>query len=144
MGRALKHGRELGLKAPFFSVYESEDDSVLDAAGSSADGLQYFVTASEGSNPKFKEFRLRYLDRYRVEPGTFASNSYDATMILGHALQKCRRDRSCALKEIYGIQGYPGVSGIFSIQSDGAAQKSFVLRTVRAGKFTDSLESDTR
>ena len=137
LGRAMKHGRELGIKAPWFSVYESEDSSVLEAAAGASEGLRYFVTSSEGSNPRYKEFRARYFERFQMEPGTFGSNSYDAAMILGKTLHRCKRDPDCAFREIYALKDYPGVSGTFSLEPDGATRKNFVLREIRSGAFKD-------
>lgn len=138
LGYTLKQAKEQVISAPFFSVYESEDNSVLTAAGAAAEGLRYFVTTSSTSSQRYAEFRRRYFDRYQVEPGTFGSNAYDATMILGRSLAKCKNDKECAMKEIYATKNYLGVSGDFSIEADGATKKSFVLRMVKDGKFADA------
>lgn len=140
LGEAMKEAREVGISSPFFSVYESEDSSVVTAAGKSSDGLRYFVTTSVSSSPKFASFRERFMKRWNQEPGTFASNSYDATMILGHALSKCNGESDCALNEIYNTKDYQGISGTFTIESDGATRKNFILREVKEGKFLDAKE----
>ncbi len=138
LGYTLKQAKESGIKAPFFSVYESEDSSVLTAAGQAAEGLRYFVTTSAISSPRFAEFRKRFMERYHSEPGTFGANAYDATMILARSLAVCKNDKLCALKAIYATHDYPGVSGTFTMEPDGATQKNFLLRQVKNGKFMDA------
>lgn len=138
LGYSLKQAREMGIKAPFFSVYESEDLSVLESAQGKAEGLQYFVTTSTTSSARFASFRDRFFARFSQEPGTFGSNAYDATILLGRALAKCNKDRACALKELYSTTDFDGVSGKFSIESDGATKKGFLLRQVKDNKFVDA------
>lgn len=59
-------------------------------------------------------------------------------MILVKSLAACNHDKTCALKKIYEIKNYPGVSGQFSIEPDGTARKDFVLRTIQQGAFVDA------
>lgn len=136
LGRVLKQTRELKMPAPVYSVYESEDRSVLDASQGAADGLRYFVSISD-ANASFIEFRRRYLDKYKREPGTFAANAYDATILLGRAFKRCSMDRGCVVDELYRTRGFNGVSGLISIEHDGVALKSFVLKEVRDGEFRE-------
>jgi branched-chain amino acid transport system substrate-binding protein len=138
LGFSLKQARELGIKCPFFSVYESEDTSVLDSAGVAANGLYYLVTSSITSSEKFHAYRDRYFAKYHLEPGTFGANAYDAATLMTQALKKCNRDRECTKNELYQIKDFEGVSGSFSIAADGAARKKFVLRTIEDGKFVDA------
>jgi branched-chain amino acid transport system substrate-binding protein len=137
LGYSLKQAKALGVKAPFFSVYESEDTSVLDSADGAAEGLRYFVTTSVTSSGAYKVFRDKYLSKFGREPGTFGSNAYDATLLLGRALYKCNKDRKCALESLYLTKDFPGVSGTFSIERDGATTKKFVLREVQGRSFVD-------
>ncbi len=137
LGQMIREARELGVKVPVYSVYESEDNSVLEAARGKAEGLRYFVTVSPNKNVLFKNFRDRYLEKYHREPGTFGSNAYDATTLLAHAFKKCDFDKACVLTELYATKDYRGVSGEFSIGEDGIATKGFVLREIRGGKFED-------
>jgi branched-chain amino acid transport system substrate-binding protein len=137
LGYSLKQARSLGVKAPFFSVYEGEDTSVLDSAEGAAEGLRYFVTTSVTSSGAYKVFRDKYMSKFGREPGTFGSNAYDATLLLGRALHKCNRDRGCTLKRLYQTIDFPGVSGTFSIETDGATTKKFILREVQGYSFVD-------
>jgi branched-chain amino acid transport system substrate-binding protein len=143
LGFSLKQAAHLGLKATdtlrAFSVYEAEDQSVLDAAAGAADGLQYFVTygAPDGSNSKAQRFQERYSARFNRLPGTFGSNAYDATVLMVKALSICKGDNLCTRDKLYETANFQGVSGTFSIQPDGAAKKNFRLKQIVNGAFVD-------
>ncbi len=138
LGYAMKQARSLGTKIPFFSVYESEDSSVIASAGSSAEGLKYLVTTAVFGTEKQIKFREQYVEKFKMEPGTFGSNSYDATTILAKALTKCKSEPKCTMKEIYLTKDFPGVSGTFSISQNGASKKDFFMREVKNGQFVDT------
>ena len=140
LGLALKESKELRLTVPRFSVYESEDDSVIQSAGGAADGLRYFVTKAAGSSPVYAEFRKRFVQQYNREPGTFGANAYDATMLLSRALHSCNSKAECTKDKLYATKDYEGVSGKLSITADGTARKAFFLRTIRDGQFVDASD----
>lgn len=109
----------------------------MEASQGRAEGLRYFVTTSPRQNEAFRKFRDRFKKKYELEPGTFASNSYDATKLLGKAFHECGKDVSCVLTKLYATTNYPGVSGVFSIGADGIAVKNFILKEVREGEFVE-------
>lgn len=131
----LKEARQLGFKGKILGVYEAEDPSVLQIAGKYAEELLFFVPEPLNESAKLKEFRRKFNQKFGHHPRILASNAYDATRIVVEMLAKCNKNSECAKKEIYKIKDYPGVSGTFSIDSDGGTIKGFVLKTVRDGKF---------
>jgi branched-chain amino acid transport system substrate-binding protein len=135
LGLVLKQAREIGVKQQILSVYESEDPSVLSVAGPAAEGLRFFVGEAESETPSVKDFRVRFEARFHYAPRVLASNAYDATKILVHALDQCRGSTECAKDEVYLVKDYDGASGKLTIDSEGGAEKPFVLKTVRDGKF---------
>jgi branched-chain amino acid transport system substrate-binding protein len=137
LGLALKQAREAGITCPFISVYESEDQSVLDAAGGYAEGLRYFVSYDPRPGTKTEAFRKRFKETYGIEPGTFALNSYDATMLLADGIQACKADATCLKDYLLKVKDYEGVSGKLSINPDGSANKQFYLREIKAGAFVN-------
>ncbi len=140
LGLVLKHAGMVGLQKPVLSVYEAEDPSVVEVAGGAAEGLRFFVAEPAPDYEEAKNFSNRFLARVGYKPRILANNAYDATTILGTVLTECKGDKGCAKSKIYQIRDYRGVSGIFSIDTDGAARKPFVLKTIRNGAFV-RLES---
>lgn len=143
LGFSLKQAAQLGLqpseKLKVFSVYEAEDQSVIDAATGTADGLQYFVTyeSPELMSEKIKKFQERYKQKLGRVPGTFGSNAYDATILMVHALKKCSGNNICTRDELYKTADYPGMSGTFSMRPDGTAKKVFRRKKIQGGGFVD-------
>jgi branched-chain amino acid transport system substrate-binding protein len=135
LGNLLKQSKQLGVTAPYFVPDEAEDPTVLKIAGEAAEGIKTFAPSPSATNPEFIAFRERFLKKYNQEPTTLSANSYDATILVGQALSKCKRDKTCIQKELYSTSHYNGVSGIFSINSDGDTEKPFLLKEVKNGKF---------
>jgi branched-chain amino acid transport system substrate-binding protein len=135
LGLTLRQGRELGISAPFISVYESEDPSVVEAAGRHADGLRYFVSYAPIVDKETLEIRRELTQRLGREPSTFSLNAYDATMLLTNAVGNCRGAAQCVADSLHRIKNYNGISGSLSIGVDGAAERSFYLREVVRGNF---------
>lgn len=135
LGITLKQAREVGIQQPILSVYESEDPSVIETAGKASEGLRFFVPEPEVESEKVATFRANFKKRFQYEPRVLGANAYDATQLLVRALLKCNSESECAKDEIYKTKEYDGGSGLFSIDREGAAKKSFVLKTVKDGKF---------
>lgn len=137
LGQMIKQSRDMGIDVPIYSVYETEDESVIDSGQGRTEGVRYFVTTSESKNERFKSFRERFMGKYQREPGTFSSNAYDAAMILGHSFKDCKMDKECVVEKIYEVKNYPGVSGDFSIGRDGIASKEFILKEIKGKGFIE-------
>jgi branched-chain amino acid transport system substrate-binding protein len=135
LGLVLKQAGAVGLTKQIMAVYEAEDPSVLAVAGLAAEGLRFFVPEPKRESKAIVDFRQRFSTRFGYNPRILASNAYDAVTILVKFLSECKGDVSCTSTKIYGLREYDGVSGKFSIDSDGAATKEFVLKVVRNGKF---------
>ena len=135
LGLTLRQARELGITAPFISVYESEDRSVLEAAGANANGLRYFTSYAPTAQGQAAEVRRRLAERLKHAPSTFALNAYDATVLLAEAVGQCSGRAPCVAETLRRVKDYDGVSGRLSIGADGAAERSFYLNEVRDGKF---------
>jgi branched-chain amino acid transport system substrate-binding protein len=135
LGLVLKQAHSIGVRKTTLSVYEAEDPSVIEVAGEAAEGLKFFVAEPMVDNEITTSFKNRFTKQFGYAPRILASNAYDATTILALKLSQCKGDSECAKNKIYEIRDYVGVSGTFSIDPDGAAQKTFVLKTVKNGRF---------
>jgi branched-chain amino acid transport system substrate-binding protein len=138
LGLTIRQARELGEKAQILSVYEAEDESVLAAAGRHADGLRYFVSYDPSGTAASSGVRNRLAQRLGKTPSTFSLNAYDATILLANALISCKGTGPCVSDWLRSVKAYEGVSGVFSITDDGAAERSFHLREIREGRFSSA------
>jgi len=113
-GLILKQMRALGMRQPVFGSSRIPYPELLEIAGPAAEGL-VAVSAVDPSrqDPKWLEFRQRYLKRFGAEPDPYASYAYDGMTILLRAIDKAGLNRGRimdALRE-YGMKDYQGVSG---------------------------------
>ena len=144
LGLTIRQARELGEKAQILSVYEAEDESVLSAAGRHADGLRYFVSYDPSGTEASLQVRNRLAQRLGKTPSTFSLNAYDATILLAKALISCQAKKPCVSDWLRRVKTYEGVSGVFSIAADGAAERSFHLREIRGGRFSSADQGGTK
>jgi branched-chain amino acid transport system substrate-binding protein len=140
LGLTIRQARELGEKAQILSVYEAEDDSVLSAAGPHADGLRYFVSYDPSGTEGSLQVRNRLAELLGKTPSTFSLNAYDATTLLAKALISCDGKGPCVSDWLRSVKTYQGVSGVFSMAADGAAERPFHLREIRGGRFSSAEE----
>lgn len=138
LGLTIRQTRELGVREQILSVYEAEDESVLSAAGRHADGLRYFVSYDPSGTEASLQVRNRLAQRLGKTPSTFSLNAYDATVLLAKALISCQAKKPCVSDWLRRVKTYEGVSGVFSIAADGAAERSFHLREIRGGRFSSA------
>jgi len=143
LGLTIRQAREIGEKAQILSVYEAEDDSVLSAAGPQADGLRYFVSYDPIGTEASLQVRNRLAQLLGKAPSTFSLNAYDATTLLAKALISCDGKRPCVSDWLRSVRTYQGVSGVFSMAADGAAERPFHLREIRGGRFSSAKEGRT-
>lgn len=140
LGILLKQAREQKMKTPFLSVYEAEDPSVIETAGTAAEDLRFFVPEPKNASSGVSAFVKSFENTYGHSPRILASNAYDATILLTRALAACDREISCAKNKLYSTRNHPGVSGSFTITSDGGAERELVLKAVKIGKFVSVSE----
>jgi len=137
LGNIIKQIRLVGMNQRILTTDEAEVQSVLDSAGSSAEGLTYFATTPSNEDLNFAKFRNEYTKRYGTLPSILSANAYDATLLTIETLQKCNFSPECVKEQLALVKDYPGSSGTFSIVKSGGAKKSFHLRVVKNGKFQD-------
>ncbi len=141
LGLTIRQARELGEKAQILSVYEAEDNSVLSAAGHHAEGVRYFVSYNPIGTEASLQVRNRLAQLLGKAPSTFSLNAYDGTTLLAKALISCQGRGACVSDRLRSVKAYAGVSGVFSIAADGAAERPFYLREIRGGRFSSPEQS---
>lgn len=84
----------------------------------------------------FKNFRKKYLERFKVEP-IFASNyHYDAANVLFYAIEQSRKLDSESIKqELLKIKDFEGLQGNFSFDQYGDVEREYFMFQVIDGEF---------
>ncbi len=113
-GKVVKEMRSMGFKQPVFGSSRVAYPELMKVAGPAAEGLVAVCAMDPSRNdPKWQNFRERFLARYKTEPDAYASYAYDGMTILIGAVRKAGLNRGRimdALRE-YGQKKYEGVSG---------------------------------
>jgi branched-chain amino acid transport system substrate-binding protein len=136
LGTILKGMRELKITTPVISTYETEDPSVLAAAGSiQSEQLHYFSPEGDPAVDGVRIFNDRFFQRFGYLPTVHSTNAYDATIIAAEAFASCKADRICAGRYVTQVKNFAGVSGTITINEHRTAQKNFVLKVFKDGKF---------
>ncbi len=114
---------------------------MLAAAGPHADELRYFVSYDPRGTEGSLQVRNRLVERLGNAPSTFSLNAYDATTLLAKALLSCQGKGACVSDWLRIVKAYEGLSGVFSIAADGAAERPFHLREIKGGRFSSAEHS---
>lgn len=137
MGYILRQATELGFKTQFLSTVTFEDPEILKLAGTAAEGVIYSASkfSPDSEDAVIQRFANAYESKYQSEPNIFAGLSYDALRILAVAMRDGGTESSKIRAALHRIKNYPGVAGETTIDSNGDAVLTPVLKTVRNGDF---------
>jgi ABC-type branched-subunit amino acid transport system substrate-binding protein len=93
-----------------------------------------FVGNSE--EPGVRVFIEEYRENFDADPGILAANGYDTIRLLKKVLSEDEiRTRKDLVKTLLGSQGFKGVSGIITFDSNGEAEKEPILLTISGNKM---------
>ncbi|RMG71565.1 MAG: branched-chain amino acid ABC transporter substrate-binding protein, partial [Nitrospirae bacterium] len=94
---------------------------------------------SDPQKPVLIKYKRDYESRFHEEASTFGGHAYDALMILVKAIEKAGFDREAVRDAIENMKGFVGTGGVFNFSPkdhNGLDINSFVMLTVKNGKFT--------
>ena len=100
----------------------------------------YFTThayfGKENREPKVRQFREAYLQKFKQEPDAFAGLGYDAMNLLLLAVKKASSDEpEAVLEALSEVQKYDGVTGIISYtENSRIPRKTVCLMSVQEGR----------
>lgn len=144
-----KNAHDLGIELPVFGSHGIANQNFISLAGEAAEGvviptgkllfpdqipkddIQYSVVS---------EFYNEYTEKYDSEPTNFGSYGYDNVMLAVEALKNGATDRK-AIRDYLeeNIKDWIGTTGVYNYTADdhnGLGPESFVMATVKDGKWT--------
>ncbi len=138
----ISQARDLGIKSLIMGGDTWENPSVIDVAGSDAEGI-FISTFFDESNPATEEARS-FIEGYREELGGKETNipavaalGYDAYLLIRDAIERAGSTNGDAIKDaLNSTKDFEGVTGIINFTEEGDADKNIaVIKTVENGKF---------
>lgn len=127
--------RHANIKATILGNYETEDPTVINYAGSAAEGVIFSSSELDKMTPAMKHFESRYVRKFGVEPSVLATNSYDDIILAVESYIQCNGDRDCIASELHKINNYQGASGSITIKSSNATDKPTIFKIIRNHTF---------
>ncbi len=134
-----RQSKQLGLKKPMFSGDGVANQTFIDLGGESVEGYM-FTDFFDYSNPPSKT-SADFVAFHEKETGKAEMNSFtalgaDTYNILIDAMNRCEDPTNsvCINEQIKSTKNFDGVSGSISINKEGNATRSAVIKEIRDGK----------
>lgn len=144
MARLLRQRRELAVGSEVLSISTFNDPSIIELAGPAAEGVIFSTPVFDpGSDDSLiATFVRRYTSKHGAEPNIWAGYGYDVFRVAAEALR--RADDPLSARQIkdalYGIRGFPGVTGSVSFDVNGDVVKELRMMIVQNQSFVPFQE----
>ena len=131
-----RQARELGMRVPLMGGDGWDSAKLFEIGGAAIEGSFYSNHYSpDDPSPQIQNFISRYKARFGAVPDSMAATGYDAAMVAGDAIARAKEMNGEAIAAaIAATNGFPGVTGVISLDQDHNAVKSAVVLEVKGGK----------
>ncbi len=133
-----KQARELGYKGKLLAGDAWDAPELIEIGGEAVEGvcISTHYHPKGAITPISKKFVELYKDKYEKEPNAFAALGWDAYMLLVDAIERAGSvDPEAITDELYKTEKFEGVTGWITLDENGDAVKSAVIKTVEGGEF---------
>lgn len=134
----IKQAREQGIDIPIYGGDTWETPEFLEIGGKAVEGavISTFFTSEVPITEESEIFLNEYRKKYNQEPSSVAALGYDAYLVIRAAIEKAGTTDPVKIRdEIAKTKDFIGAAGIISLDENGDAVKSAVLKKVQDGKF---------
>lgn len=135
----VKQARELGIKTPFLGGDTWETPEFLDVGKAAVEGVVFstFFATEVPITETSKIFLDAYRQKYNKEPAAVTALGFDGYLVARAAIEKAQSlDRVKIRDAIAKTADFPGAAGVITLDAEGDAVKSAVIKTVKDGKFS--------
>jgi len=135
----VKQARELGITTPFLGGDTWETPEFIDVGKASVEGTVFstFFATEVPITETSKVFLAEYRKKYNKEPAAVTALGFDGYLVALDALKRAGSTDGVKLRDAIAVtKGFPGAAGIITLDANGDATKSAVIKTVKDGKFT--------
>jgi branched-chain amino acid transport system substrate-binding protein len=130
-----RQARELGLRQPLMGGDGWDSAKLFEIGGRALDGCYYSNHYSpDDPSPRIQEFVARFKAKYGAVPDTMAALGFDAGLIAVDAMSRATDLSGTAIRDaIAATKGYPGVTGVITLDADHNAAKPAVVLAIQNG-----------
>ncbi len=122
----LNQMRAMGMDQPYFACDRCKSDEFLEVAGENAEGVICgYPWDPTRQDPKLEAFRAAYREKFKSEPETYATHTYDGVNMLIWAIRTAGLNRAKIRDVIaYRSEPFEGVTGdiLLSASLDDAGE----------------------
>ena len=119
IAQILEQASQLGMNVPFLSCDGFSNPEIFKLAGPYTKGIVYFGSPKSETSSAYEEFYNTFDKKYGWVPDIFATNAYDASLVLTEAIKKSGTDRKAIRKAVSEIKDFNGVQGIINFEKNG-------------------------
>jgi branched-chain amino acid transport system substrate-binding protein len=135
----VKQARELGIKTPFLGGDTWETPEFIDVGKAAVEGTVFstFFATEVPITETSKIFLDAYRKKYNKEPAAVTALGFDGYLVARAAIEKAQSLDTVKIRDaIAATKDFPGAAGMITLDENGDAAKSAVIKTVKGGKFT--------
>jgi len=142
-----KNMKQIGLDVPLFQSHGFGNIKYVEAAGAAAEGIIFpagrllvadVLPDDDPQKALLLKYKKDYETKFKEAASTFGGHAYDALMILVKAVEEAGTDSEKVRDAIENMKGFVGTGGVFNFTPEdhnGLGMDSFVMLTVKDGKF---------
>ena len=139
--------KQIGLDVPLFQSHGFGNIKYVEAAGAAAEGIIFpagrllvadVLPDDDPQKALLLKYKKDYESKFKEAASTFGGHAYDALMILVKAVEEAGTDSEKVRDAIENMKGFVGTGGVFNFTPEdhnGLGMDSFVMLTVKDGKF---------
>ena len=135
----IKQARELGIKTAFLGGDTWETPEFLDVGKTFVEGAVFstFFATEVPITETSKVFLDAYRQKYSKEPAAVTALGFDGYLVARAAIEKAQSIDRVKIRDAIAVtKDFPGAAGMITLDAEGDAVKSAVIKTVKDGKFT--------
>lgn len=135
----IKQAKEQGITIPFLGGDTWETPEFLTVGGDSVNGAVYsfFYDSKAFSTELGTQFTDEYTKQYSKDPAGVTALGFDAYMVIYDAIKRANSADPKAIRDaIATTKDYPGAAGTITLDENGDAVKSAVIKKIENGQFT--------
>ncbi|MBZ2175902.1 ABC transporter substrate-binding protein [Schnuerera sp. xch1] len=134
----IKQARDQGIDTPILGGDTWESPEFLSIGGDSVEGIVFSThfTAEAPVTELSEEFLNQYREKYDKEANAFAALGYDAYMVIMDAIERANSAEPQAIKDALAeTERFTGATGYITLDENGDAVKSAIIKRVENGEF---------
>lgn len=135
----IKQARELGIATPFLGGDTWETPEFLDVGRKFVEGAVFstFFATEVPITATSKIFLDAYRKKYNKEPAAVTALGFDGYLVARAAIERAKSIDTVKIRDaIAQTKDFPGAAGIITLDAEGDAVKSAVIKVVKDGKFS--------